>query len=271
MPIFSSTLDGNSSDKSSNNAMLSRISSLLARHGLGPGAFVYVADSAMVTLKNLSLLEKNRFVSRLPENFKACSQAVCRAVDSGEWVLLGKLAELESSRVAAVYKAHETTVDLGDKTYRAVVVHSNAHDRRRQKAIDHELATSLKEITSLAEGVQDRYFCERDAESAAQAMSLMETHLHTVRASYRGTVVNRRGRPPKQGPRPTDTRYDLAWEILIREDRLLLLREQAGCFVLLTNVPSCGDDSLDAKALLRTYKGQYGILSRVLELSGVSA
>jgi hypothetical protein len=35
-----------------------------------------------------------------------------------------------------------------------------------------------------------------------------------------------------------------------------VLQEQAGCFVMLTNVPL---ESLDAAAVLRTYKRQYGI------------
>ena len=78
----------------------------------------------------------------------------------------------------------------------------------------------------MANSVQKRYFCEQDANAAAQAMSQMETALHTLKASYHETVVYRRGRPPKEGPRPTSTYYDLAWEILIREDRLQTLREQ---------------------------------------------
>ncbi|MEI6386824.1 MAG: DUF4277 domain-containing protein [Spirochaetota bacterium] len=40
VPIFGRTLDGNSSDKTSNNAMLSRISQIMAKSGLGPGTFV---------------------------------------------------------------------------------------------------------------------------------------------------------------------------------------------------------------------------------------
>ncbi|MEA5030318.1 MAG: IS1634 family transposase [Sphaerochaeta associata] len=261
VPIFGSTLDGNSSDKSSNNVILSRISSLMARHGLGAGAFVYVADSAMVTLEILSNLGETRFVSRLPENFKVCSQTVGSAVESGEWVHIGKLAELESTRIAATYKAHETAVELEGTTYRAVVIHSDAHDRRKQKSIDNELAKSLKKITSLAEDMQGRYFCEKDAQSAVQTMSRMETSLHTLKASFREIVVNKRGRPPKQGPRATETKYDLIWEVLTRDDRLQDLRERAGCFILLTNVPSLGEEALDARALLRTYKGQYGIES----------
>ena len=39
--------------------LLSRISQIMAKNGLGPGAFVYVADSAMVTEKNLSAMGPN--------------------------------------------------------------------------------------------------------------------------------------------------------------------------------------------------------------------
>lgn len=56
VPIVGRTLDGNSSDKTSNNAILSRISGIMARKGLGPGAFVHVADSTMVTEKNLAAM-----------------------------------------------------------------------------------------------------------------------------------------------------------------------------------------------------------------------
>jgi transposase len=44
VPNFGRTLDGNSSDKDSNHEMLTRISSIMARHGLGSRAFVYEAD-----------------------------------------------------------------------------------------------------------------------------------------------------------------------------------------------------------------------------------
>jgi len=190
VPIFTTTLDGNSSDKRSNNKILTRIGSIMARHGLGAGAFVYVADSAMVTVENLSLLDETRFVSRLPGNFSVCAQVVDHAVDSEEWEHLGRLAELDSSRVAAEYKAHETTVEIENNTYRAVVIHSNSHDKRRQKAIDRKQEKSLKEITALTKGLQVRYFCEHDAMIAVQAMLRIKTSLHTLRASYKETKVN---------------------------------------------------------------------------------
>ena len=82
VPIFGRTLDGNSSDKTSNHQMLSRISAIMAKHGLGPGAFVYVADSAMVTEKNLEAVESNRFITRIPATYTECQRAIEEAVDT---------------------------------------------------------------------------------------------------------------------------------------------------------------------------------------------
>jgi len=53
IPILGATKDGNASDKTLNNELLGGISKHMARHGLKPGAFVYVADSAFVTPDNL--------------------------------------------------------------------------------------------------------------------------------------------------------------------------------------------------------------------------
>ena len=53
IPLFGATRDGNASDKTLNNELLSHISKHMARHEIEEGAFVYVADSAFVTKENL--------------------------------------------------------------------------------------------------------------------------------------------------------------------------------------------------------------------------
>ena len=45
VPIFGRTLDGNLSDKASNNVILLRISTIMSKYGFGAGAFVYVQIS----------------------------------------------------------------------------------------------------------------------------------------------------------------------------------------------------------------------------------
>jgi len=263
VPIFGRTLDGNSSDKTSNNAVLSRISSIMAKHGLGPGAFVYVADSAMVTESNLEAVGPNRFLSRLPANYKECERAIGVAVDSGAWTNIGRLSEnvTKGTRPCAQYKTFETTVTLYGKTYRAVVIHSSSHDKRRQKRYDRLVASSAKAIKDALKKMPDVYACEPDAKRAAAQAEKLSDRLHNVRVSISTEEVRKRGRPPKNRPAPTRTIHRLVWEVCENSAGVARLRELAGCFVLLSNVPLDGEGAMDGAALLRAYKGQYGVES----------
>ena len=76
VPIIGAARDGNASDKTLNNELLGGISRHMASHGINPGAFIYVADSAMVTRDNLKRANENgvRFFSRLPATFNECAR-----------------------------------------------------------------------------------------------------------------------------------------------------------------------------------------------------
>ena len=56
----------------------------MARYGLEPGAFIYVADSAFVTPDNLAEANANNvgFLSRLPATYKECDRAIEQAVSA---------------------------------------------------------------------------------------------------------------------------------------------------------------------------------------------
>ena len=56
IPIFGKNEDGNRSDKEINNTILTQISQHMAQFGVGEKAFIYIADSALVTPKNLKEL-----------------------------------------------------------------------------------------------------------------------------------------------------------------------------------------------------------------------
>jgi len=263
IPIFAKTLDGNSSDKTSNNKMLSGISAIMAKHGLGPGAFVYVADSAMITEKNLRSLGANKFVSRLPGNYATCNATIIEAVNTNKWTDLGSVAEGtgSSNRPIASYKACETTVDLHGVTYRAVVIHSDSYDKRRQKKVDKALLVSKKEIMAKLKGQIVTYSCKADAVEAQRRINGFSAQFHEVESSIISFQAKCPGRPPINKPTPTTTKYHLEWNIAPKKEAVDKARTIAGCFILLTNVPQAGDDALDAKELLKTYKGQYGVES----------
>lgn len=261
VPIFSRVVDGNASDKNLNNEMLQRIGKLMKAHGLGPGAFVYVADSAMVTQDNLTILGDNRFISRLPATFSACDLAIQEAIARDAWSEPQVLQEIPSSpsRPPAQYKAYETTVEIDGNAYRAVVIHSSAHDKRRQKKVERQLVSSHAALEKKIKKLRTEYFCEADAQSAVEDVRKNKNGLHVIHGDIQEYVSRRPGRPPKNQSAPTTTRYRVTWTIEENKAAIEELIKQAGCFVLITNMPQTGPDALDSLGVLRTYKGQYGV------------
>ena len=83
IPIVGGCENGNASDKTINNAVLTNLSKYMARHGLGEGAFVYIADSAMVTPQNLEALGDNLFITRLPFSYKEAERVVLEGSEEG--------------------------------------------------------------------------------------------------------------------------------------------------------------------------------------------
>jgi transposase len=266
IPIMGATQDGNASDKTLNNELLTNISKHMARHGLAPGAYVYVADSAFVTPDNLDKADsspKTWFLTRLPATYNECSRVISQAVQADDWIDIGALAEERSrpKRPTAHYKAYEGTVELYDKTYRAIVVHSSAHDKRRHKRIDRLLKQDRKHLEQACRQATDTaFFCHADAQAAGKKL------IHTATSGYHRITVDvekvpkyGRGRPAKGKPRPP-LRYEYMLTVNIAEapEKVDPLRLQAGCFVLLTNLIEQQED-WPAPELLKLYKGQIGI------------
>jgi len=74
----------------------------MSKHGIGEGAFIYVADSAMVTKENLAAIGSNLFVSRLPATNKECERTIGLAVDmAGCFVLLSNVTLTENNALTA--------------------------------------------------------------------------------------------------------------------------------------------------------------------------
>jgi transposase len=265
IPVLGATKDGNASDKTLNNELLTNISKHMATHGLKPGAFVYVADSAFVTPDNLEKANDTRFLSRLPATYQQCSRAIEQAVDADAWIELGSLAEMvpPAKRPSAVYHAYETTVTLYERDYRATVVHSSAHDKRRHKRIDRLLIKKRKDLEALSKKMRsEAYYCRADAQAAADKLQAAAVgSYHTCECAIEKVAKFGRGRPAKGSSRtPVGYEYQLHLTIKPDPEKVEPLRLQAGCFVLISNLSSPQDRAnFDARELLRLYKDQDGI------------
>ncbi|MEA1050332.1 IS1634 family transposase [Lamprobacter modestohalophilus] len=128
IPIVGKHEDGNASDKKINHRVLGEVARHLREHGVAEEAFIYVADSAMVT-ENLA--RAGRFITRLPATYTACEHAILKAIDADHWTRVGCIAATPPTkrRPAASYRVSEQSVELYGTSYRAIVVHSSAHDQ----------------------------------------------------------------------------------------------------------------------------------------------
>ncbi len=257
LPCHGGALSGNAPDKKINGNVLAELPRIMASHEQKD--FIYVADSALATEENLFLMADDvRFITRLPANFSACGLLIREAVASGSWVDVGQLSHrtVKGKEVCAGYRLHETSVDLCGRTYRAVVVHSDAHDRRRQKRIDRAIEKDALEAEKRAFTLScQEFFCLPDAQAAAKA--LKGGDFHEVSCSVAIRPMYGKGRPSKSQVRPIkDIRFCIAAKIRQNNEAIEKLREEAGCFVLLASVPKEEKRGID---ILRLYKEQDGI------------
>ena len=263
IPVFGQTEDGNASDKVINNKILSSISKYMAENSIKKEGFIYIADSAMVTQKNLEKIgDEIQFISRLPANYKECSRLIKGAVEKNEWIELEKLSDTmeTTKRPAAVYKAWETTAVLHNKIYRAVVIHSSAHDKRRQKRIERELKKAHTELSKkIKEMSKQEFFCQADALKAAEEIRKGSPIFFKPEMQVVEIPKYRRGRPKKDGSRTLEKMMYGVNANIVETDAVEELKKETGCFVLLTNVPVKGQKGYSSYDILRTYKDQYGI------------
>ena len=161
VPIWGKPEDGNASDKSLNTTLLAEMAQLLACHGVAPGAYIYIADAALVTADNLAALGDTLFITRLPATYSECGRVIAEAVARNQWEEVGVLAQTPPTqhRPGTCYKVAEDVVTLYGKTYRAVVVHSSHHDQRRHKRLEREVQASSTTLAATVRAAAQQEYC----------------------------------------------------------------------------------------------------------------
>jgi transposase len=112
VPIWGKPEDGNASDKTLNTTLLSEIAQLLARYGVQPGAYIYIADAALVTEDNLAALRNTLLITRLPATYSECGRVIAEAVAHNHWEEVGVLAQTPPTRrrPGTFYNVSESSV-----------------------------------------------------------------------------------------------------------------------------------------------------------------
>ena len=257
IPVATMMCNGNESDKTINHTVLTDVSEAMRR--LGRFDPIYTADAALVTEGNLELLSDedkgSRFVTRLPRSYKECVKAIERAVESDTWDDLGTLSRQRPTpkRKAAHYQGFETQLPLYDTWYRALVVYSDAKDKRSLKKFERDLDRDAAEMSKLKKQLEKApYACRPDAEAAIRR--LVRGKFHRLSGEIQEIPRYARGRPKADGTKKVQ-QIDYTLRIRIDPDEQAISRAQheAGCFVILTNIPYHEEGSYD---LLDIYKAQ---------------
>jgi hypothetical protein len=152
-------------------------------------------------------------------------------------------------------------VALSDKTYRAIVVHSTAQDKRRLPRLAREVhasAQALQVVVRVEETPED--VCQADAEVAAARLRASQTPDHALVVTVEERPQSGRGRPSQPTPRAVKTMRDgLKCTRKERDATIARPRDEAGGVVLLTNVPTEGDLAHRAGDVRKGDKNHYGI------------
>jgi len=262
IPISGKMQDGNSSDEKLNNEELQRIGKLMRPLKDNIGDLIYVADCKLVNAGNMDLLDDLLFISRFPGNFKEHNIAVERSIDADDWKELGILAETPSSsinRQRASYRSHETSVTIGKKEYRALVIQTDHLDKRRTNAIENRRTKEKKLVEKeIKSAEKTTCHCQDDARKALEIISVRKkTNYWNIKGSIEVIEVHAPGRAPKAGSRKiVGTKYKLHLAPDENIDLYEAKLKMAGCFVMISNIPK---EKMPAREVLKTYKEQYGV------------
>ncbi|MBU2563376.1 MAG: IS1634 family transposase [Actinobacteria bacterium] len=161
----------------------------------------------------------------------------------------------EEEGESAYYKSYEKEVSIKGRTYRAVVIHSDFYDRRRKKKIDRETQKDLERAKKIKRKLTGTdYFCKKDALVAAEKRGA--TKYHRLKTGVEEKKIYKRGRPKNGKKEVAAVRYILSCDITADDKLIEVLKEKAGCFVLITNVAASQHCAMD---ILKIYKEQHGI------------
>jgi transposase len=258
IPIETKIYDGNKDDKTISKGILSRISSYMTKYGIKDNGYIYTGDCCMVTGGNLAITGGMdnpgvKFISRMPATFAAVGASISEAVSKKDWIGIGKLSEEDGD--SAYYKSYEKEITIGKRIYRAIVVHSDFYGQRRKKKIDKEIKKDLERAKKIKEELTvTDYFCRKDAEVAAEKKKAAK--YHRIKTSIEEKNIYKRGRPKNGKKEVSSIRYTIKCDITGDDKLIKVLKEKAGCFVLITNV---GANQHCAADILKIYKEQHGI------------
>ncbi|MEM9009524.1 MAG: IS1634 family transposase [Cyanobacteria bacterium P01_F01_bin.86] len=205
---------------------------------------VYVADAALYSEENLQALGATPWISRVPATI-AEAQCLMQTLPS----------ELFGVSAADNYALAEVCSTYGGVKQRWLVVQSKSRQQADLKQLDKRIAKAkTKQAKALQKLSTHPFACEADTLDAAKNFDkeLKYHRLTDVKIQLK-PQYQRPGRPRKGEP-PERYTYHLQGTLILDEEAVILLRNQAGRFILATNL--LNERLWNSEMILQEYKNQ---------------
>ena len=240
IPLFLQVGHGNDSDKSTFASIIDEFK----RQWSQQQPQVFVADAALYSAGNLEALGTTPWISRVPASLIA-AQTLLQTLQ----------ANLFHPSVLKGYAFAEVCTTYAGIRQRWSIVESQARKEADLKQLQKRIDQSLKEQSAALNKLQAKAFgCETDAQTAAQVFGkTLKYHALSDITIHKTPHYAQAGRPA-QGAAPIQYTYHLQVSLILNDSVVEKHRNQAGRFILATNL--LDEQSWSNEALLREYKNQ---------------
>jgi transposase len=258
--VYGDVHNGNTSDKTWNSDVLSKLNSQLKKLNLN--GFIYVADSAAMSKETLDQVKKagGFLITRGSNNLKIVKEALDRVEQqedqwSAPWTV-------QTSGKNTIYRVQELSSIYEGQDVRLIVVESSALEKKKLHTLEKQCQLENKHIQEAQAAFAKQIFhCEADAKEALiQWQKSTLCRFHTIEAHIEKTqeIKRKPGRPKKFESLPIVDVYRVVISRISRdEERFSHDLRRASRFVLVSTVPlEYQGIHMDALQILHTYKGQ---------------
>ncbi|APM37706.1 IS1634 family transposase [Clostridium kluyveri] len=256
--VTEEVLDGNTSDKTWNTDFIKKIRTTADR--LDVNNMIYVADSAALTKDNLyAAFEHNiSLISLLPSTFNIEKELRNKAYENTEkWTDVDKISNRKDS---AKYKIQSFIDEINNQKYRFIVCHSSALDNRKINSLKKKRDKEEMNIKKIIKDFEkNEYYCEQDAVSELKRF-IGENELYfytidgTVYSKDKKKKTEKRGKLKAGEKVQMETKFKLSLQYDINYDAFERAKNEAGMFVLLTNI--LDTQAMSDEDILKEYKEQ---------------
>jgi transposase len=262
IPIHTDVHDGNTSDKTWNADVISKLDKQLKKLNLSE--FVYVADAAAMTQETLNQVKEagGYLITRGTRNLKIVKEALDQ-VDrqDDQW---SEPWTVQKTDRDTVYRVQEIASVYYDQPVRLIVVESSSLAKAKRNTLEKQREEEHEKLQKIAkEWTQQTFHCSEDAEKAiTRWLKKNQIRFHQVESRIASVFAKKKqvsANSEESSSSVGEYRIEIC-SLVQDEKRFEQLVRQDSRFVLVTTVPPVYQGmEMDAIQILRAYKGQINV------------